>query len=76
MKELQRLVKTIDSAIVLLNSKSNGAMRYSDSMSLEDWARYVAHAKPMNHEDLLKADPNSSAPIFMEQKKDHISKSA
>ncbi|BET30917.1 hypothetical protein wCauBTS_15240 [Wolbachia pipientis] len=68
MKELQRLVKTIDSAIVLLNSKSNGAMRYSDSMSLEDWARYVAHAKPMNHEDLLKADPNSSAPIFMEQK--------
>lgn len=28
----------------------------------------VAHAPVMNHEDLIKADPNSSAPIFMEQK--------
>ncbi len=46
----------------------NTIPKYSNDMSLADWARYIVHAKLMNHEDLLKADPNSSAPIFMEQK--------
>ncbi|APR98207.1 DEAD/DEAH box helicase family protein [Wolbachia endosymbiont of Folsomia candida] len=47
---------------------SNAIPKYSDDMSLEDWAHYIVHTKPMSFENLVKADPNSNAPIFMEQK--------
>lgn len=67
-EEFKKLMKVINNVIILLNSKNSSIIEYSNDMSLEDWSRYVVSVKPMNHEDLIKADPTSSVPIFIEQK--------
>ncbi|WP_341808760.1 hypothetical protein [Wolbachia endosymbiont (group E) of Neria commutata] len=70
IQELKTLVEAIDNTIKLLESKQTegNTVQYSDNMSLEDWARYIVLAKPMSFDVLVKADPHSNAPIFMEQK--------
>lgn len=68
LKELEESIKGLKGVVKQLEQVSTNALEYSDDMSLADWARYIVHTKPMSHEDLLKADPNSRAPIFMEQK--------
>lgn len=69
IKELAESITPLKVLIHELKQQQSSIVEYSDNMSIKDWARYIVHTKPTSFENLVKADPNSNAPIFMEQNK-------